>query len=71
MTDDHEKLLNVFHRRRTIRKFSDKPVKEADVRKIVEVGQRAPTGGNFQTYTIIWIKDPDYKQFNNYYTIIT
>jgi nitroreductase len=37
--------------------FKSTPVTEADIRKIVEAGQRAPSACNLQTYTIIWIKD--------------
>ena len=57
MTSDSSRLLNIFLRRRSIRKFSSKPVREVDVRKIVEVGQRAPTACNLQTYSVVWVKD--------------
>jgi nitroreductase len=57
MTSLSSRLLNTFLNRRSIRKFSSKPVKEADVRKIVEVGQRAPTACNLQTYSIVWVRN--------------
>ena len=50
-------LLNTFLNRRSIRKFSSNPVREVDVRKIVEVGQRAPTACNLQTYSIVWVRN--------------
>lgn len=37
--------------------FSGKPVKESDVRRIVEAGQCAPTACNLQSYSVIWVKD--------------
>lgn len=37
--------------------FSSKPVREVDVHKIVEVGQRAPTACNLQTYSVVWVRD--------------
>jgi len=57
MTSDSSRLLSIFSRRRSIRKFSSKPVREVDVRKIVEVGQRAPTACNLQTYSVVWVRD--------------
>jgi nitroreductase len=55
------KLLNIFFNRRSIRKFSSKPVPEEIVQKIVEIGQRAPSACNLQTYSIIWVKDLEIK----------
>ncbi len=48
--------------RRTIRRFKSTSVAEADIRKIVEAGQRAPSACNLQTYTIIWVKDKQKRQ---------
>ncbi|MDH7478099.1 MAG: nitroreductase family protein [Candidatus Bathyarchaeota archaeon] len=56
------KLLNIFFNRRSIRKFSSKPVPEETVQRIVETGQRAPSACNLQTYSIIWVKDPEIKE---------
>ncbi len=47
----------MFLSRRSIRRFSSKQVREVDVRKIVEVGQRAPTACNLQTYSVVWVRD--------------
>jgi nitroreductase len=55
-------LLSPFLKRRSIRRFMSKPVKEADVRKIVEVGQRAPSACNLQTYSVVWVKDAKLKE---------
>jgi len=48
--------------RRSIRRFSSKPVKESDVQRIVEIGQRAPTACNLQTYSIVWVRDEKIKE---------
>jgi len=50
--------LEVLFRRRTIRKFKEKPIDEEIVRRIVKAGQRAPSACNLQTCSIIWVKDP-------------
>jgi nitroreductase len=55
-------LLDLLFQRRSIRKFRSKPVKEADVKRIVEAGQRAPTACNLQTYSIVWIRDSRLKE---------
>ena len=47
----------MFLSRKSIRRFSSKAVREVDVRKIVEVGQRAPTACNLQTYSVVWVRD--------------
>ncbi len=57
MTSGSSRLLDIFLSRRSIRRFSSKPVTEFDVRKIVEVGQRAPTACNLQTYSVVWVRD--------------
>ncbi|MFC1802900.1 nitroreductase family protein [Thermoproteota archaeon] len=59
MNNDQEKLLELFYNRKSIRKFTKRSVAEEDVKKIVEIGQRAPTGGNSQVYSIIWVKEPE------------
>jgi len=56
------KLLNIFSNRRSIRKFRSKSVPEETVQKIVEIGQRAPSACNLQTYSIIWVKDLEIKE---------
>ena len=57
MANNSSRFLKLFLSRRSIRRFSSKPVKEADVQTIVEVGQRAPTACNLQTYSVVWIRD--------------
>ncbi|MFQ6064657.1 MAG: nitroreductase family protein [Candidatus Bathyarchaeia archaeon] len=59
MTEDIPKSLELLFTHRTIRRFKPTPVAEADVRKIAEAGQRAPSACNLQTYTIIWITDTE------------
>jgi nitroreductase len=51
----------MFFNRRSIRRFSSKPVPEEIVQKIVETGQRAPSACNLQTYSIILAKDEEIK----------
>ena len=50
-------ILQAISRRRSIRRFKAEPVAEADVMRIVECGQRAPSACSLQTYSIIWVKD--------------
>jgi len=52
-----EAMLALLFRRRSIRKFKNIPIPDNIVRRIVEAGQRAPTAGNLQTYSVIWVKD--------------
>jgi len=50
-------ILQAITRRRSIRRFKAKPVAEADVMRIIECGQRAPSACSLQTYSTIWVKD--------------
>ncbi len=50
-------LLAAILKRTSIRKFKAQKIPEADVNTIVDCGQRAPTGGNSQLYTLIEVKD--------------
>jgi nitroreductase len=61
MSTVSQQLLNLFFKRRTIRRFSSKPVPEEVVQRIVEAGQRAPTACNLQTYSVIWVRDDKLK----------
>ena len=52
---DSDTLLAAMKSRRTIRGFTDRPVEEEKIRKILEAGRYCPTGGNSQTvsFTIL------------------
>jgi len=62
MKSQNANLLDLFFARRSIRKFKLKRVSESVVRKIVDIGQRAPSACNLQTYTIVWIRDTEKKR---------
>jgi len=57
LTETIQKNLELLFTRRTIRRFKSTSIAEADIRRIVEAGQRAPSACNLQTYTIIWINN--------------
>ena len=48
---------NYFKTRRTVRRFSDRPVTDAEIRSILEGAMRAPTCGNMQLYSVIVSRD--------------
>lgn len=46
--------------RETIRYFdSDADLPESEVREIIDAGRKAPTSGNNQLYSFVWVRDPD------------
>ncbi len=59
LTEGIPKSLELLFTRRSIRRFKSTQVAEADIRKIVEAGQRAPSACNLQTYTVTWINDTE------------
>jgi FMN reductase (NADPH) len=44
---------------RSIRKFTDEPVHEADITAAIEAGQMASTSGGIQSYSVLRIREPD------------
>ena len=55
-------LFAVMAKRRSTRKFLDKPVETAKVDKIIAAADTAPTAGNFQGFEIFYIKSPEKKK---------
>lgn len=51
--------MEYFLRRRSVRTFTDRPVEQALLRKIVEQATKAPTTGNMQLYSVISTVAPD------------
>lgn len=50
--------MKVIADRRSIREYTDEPVSEEDLQKILEAGRLAPSGENAQPWRFIVIKDP-------------
>lgn len=48
-----------FNSRKTIRKYSDRPVSRELLDSIIEAAMRAPTCGNMQLYSVIVNQDPE------------
>ncbi|MGI9528684.1 MAG: nitroreductase family protein [Acidimicrobiia bacterium] len=46
----------------SVRSFTDEPVSDDMVDVVLEAARRAPTSSNWQTYSIIVVRDPDKKQ---------
>lgn len=51
-------ILEVIKTRRSIRSFLDKPVSDEDAIKILDAARLAPSGGNRQRWTFIYVNDP-------------
>ena len=55
-------LFAVMKKRRSTRKFSDKPVETTKIDKIIAAADTAPTAGNFQGFEIFYVKSPEKKR---------
>ena len=55
--DQWNEVEKVIFTRRTVRNFSDKPVPEPLIRRVLEAGRAAPSGGNSQPWKFIVITD--------------
>jgi nitroreductase len=58
---DYETLLELLKNRRSIRAFTDEPVSEDTVDKILEAARWAPSGANSQPWEFIVIRDQSTK----------
>ena len=55
-------LFAVMAKRRSTRRFSNKPVETQKVDKIIAAADTAPTAGNYQGFEIFYIKSPEKKR---------
>lgn len=58
---DYENFLNLVKMRRRIRNFIPDPIVDEYVEKIIEAARWAPSGGNYQPWEFIIIKNKDVK----------
>ncbi len=52
-------LLKAIHTRRSIRSFTDKPVADEDIDKILRAAMSAPSAGNQQSWHFIVVRDKE------------
>jgi nitroreductase len=57
-----ETILRFLNSHGSVRRFTDQPVSEEQITRIVEIAQRAPTSSNLQAYSIIVLRDPEKKE---------
>lgn len=55
-------FLNVVHERRSTRVFTDQPVEQDKLERILEATKAAPSAGNMQAYEIYLVRDADTRQ---------
>ena len=55
-------LFAVMAKRRSTRKFLDKPVETSKIDRIIAAADTAPTAGNYQGFEIFYVKSPEKKQ---------
>jgi len=62
MHKNASQLSQILFDRRSIRNFTTTPIADNVAEKIVEMGQRAPSACNLQTYSIVWVKDKEKRE---------
>ena len=55
--DVGEEILSLIKTRRSVRKYTDRSIIEADPDKILEAGRWAPSGANLQPWRFVVVKD--------------
>ena len=59
---DDPRLFEIMHSTRSMRRLKADPVPDALIRKILEAGTAAPSGGNMQRWRFLVVKDPEVKR---------
>lgn len=52
----------VVRRRRSVRRFTERPIAEADMRDILDLGLLAPNSSNLQAFEFYWVRSPAKKK---------
>ena len=55
-------LFETVEKRRSIRKFKPNPIPDKNLKKILEAGRLAPSGGNRQPWSFIVVRKPETKK---------
>ena len=55
-------VFDVIHSTRAMRRLKPDPVPDELITKIIEAGMAAPSGGNFQDWRFIVVRDPEIKR---------
>src|SRR5438046_9927119 len=62
MSEEVSVLFEIMQTTRSMRRLKPDPVPPALVRKILEAGVSAPSGGNMQRWRFLVIRDPEIKK---------
>src|SRR5260370_20809827 len=62
MPDETTNLFEIMSTTRSMRRLKPDPVPGVLIRKILEAGVSAPSGGNMQRWRFLVVKDPQMKQ---------
>jgi nitroreductase len=62
MRENASQLLQILFDRKSIRNFKTTFIADDIAEKIVEIGQRAPSACNLQTYSVVWIKNREIRE---------
>ncbi len=57
-----DEIFKIIKERRSVRNFSDKPIKKELLQKIIDAGNQAPSGGNVQPWRFVVISDSKVKK---------
>lgn len=55
-------VMNAIQNRKSVRKYSNKPIEDSVLKKILEAGRLAPSWVNVQSWKFIVVTNPDTKQ---------
>src|SRR5437763_16701702 len=62
MSEDVSVLFEIMQTTRSMRRLKPDPVPAALIRRILEAGTSAPSGGNMQRWRFLVIRDPEIKK---------
>ena len=54
--------LDAIRRRRSVRRYTDRPVSDADLDRILRLALLAPTGHNAQAWSFVVVREPELRR---------
>lgn len=57
----YDSILQFLNSHSSVRRYTNQPVTDEQLDRIIEIAQRAPTSSNMQAYSIIVVRDPHKK----------
>jgi nitroreductase len=57
--ENFRSLQRIAEQRRSVRRFTSRPIRASDMQEILDLGLLAPTSSNLQPFELFWVRSPE------------